>query len=319
MTGHDPADNDEALSRSLDVLMPRPGGGVVEALSAELAAARLCASLCDEPLELRIADRYRLLEELGAGGMGVVYRAHDVTLERDVAIKLLQSLPGRDGTRDPARRDRLLEEARTLAKLRDPHVVPVFEVGTHRGEVFMVMELVEGLELGAWVEATKPKVKEILAAYVQAGRGLAAAHELDIIHRDFKPANARRDPKGHVRVLDFGLAAQDQGSSVRDCVSAGSSDVASALTRALVGTPRYMAPEQREGRGVSAASDQYSFCVALHEALTGAPPSTERADASALAGRLPRWLQRVLQRGLQPDPALRYPSMRALLDELARD
>ncbi len=323
MTSDDPTrDADELLSRAyLGKLMPKPGEGVAGDLSAELAAARLCASLCDEPVELLLEGRYKLQKEIGAGGIGVVYRAYDPMLERDVAIKILQSRSASDDTQVSSQRDRLLAEARTLAKLRDPHVVPVFEVGTHRGEVYMVMELVEGLDLGVWVKLMKPATAEIVGAYAQAGRGLASAHKHGIIHRDFKPANARRDNNGHVRVLDFGLAAHGE-LSARSELEGPTADAALPRSSGLVGTPRYMAPEQHDAEA-SPASDQYSFCLALYEAVTGTlPPSRLGADSSARHERrrsLPRWLARVLQRGLDPDPARRYRSMSELLDELERD
>lgn len=240
--------------------------------------------------------RFVVRRQLGEGGMGTVFEAFDPTLDRRVALKIM-----RRDRRDARARARLLQEARTLAQLDHRNVVRVFEVGEYEDEVVLVMELVEGQSLDTWVEdAGREAWRAIVAGYVQAAEGLAAAHAVGIVHRDFKPSNVMRTEAGRVCVLDFGLAQPDVGDSTED-TQAGS----------VEGTPRYMAPEQRAGRATDARADQYSFCVALHEALTGLPPS-----AASSASGLPRWLRGALQRGLSETPADRFPSMTGLLEVL---
>ncbi|MBV8758884.1 MAG: serine/threonine protein kinase [Deltaproteobacteria bacterium] len=230
---------------------------------------------------------FRIVRELGAGGMGVVFEAYDPDLDRRVAIKVVKG-PGAS-TEAGAR---LIREAQAMAKLAHPHVVAVHEVGTIEGQVFLVMELVPGETLAAWLE--KPHMwREIVGAFVQAGEGLAAAHAAELVHRDFKPTNVLVDHGGRVRVGDFGLARED------DVQLAKGSD------RLVAGTPGYMAPEQRVGDPVDARADQYSFAVSLQQALEG------------VAG-VPRRVRAAIARALSIDPDDRYPAMEPLLHELRR-
>ena len=299
--------------------------------------------------------RYVIVDAVGAGGMGVVYRAFDPELDRKVALKLVRTAGVRDQTR---LRERLAREARLLARISHPNVVTIHDVGVVDDEVFLAMEFVAGPTLAAW-QAERPRGwREVLGVYLQAARGLAQAHELGVVHRDFKPSNALLGPDGRVRVVDFGLARTAElgedlslgtGTGdpsavvpdVPDDMSPGTADptprdlshatahATSAATHpltshgALLGTPAYMAPEQRQGRPADARSDQYSLCVALHEALLGTRPGdahpTTAARGDPLARhdgdprKLPRWLRRVLQRGLMRDPAARWPDMHALI------
>jgi tetratricopeptide (TPR) repeat protein len=256
--------------------------------------------------------RYLLEERLGAGGMGVVHAARDPDLDRRVAVKII-------GTRgDPdALRARLLREAQTMARLSHPNLVTVFDVGVHDGELYVAMELVDGVTLRAWLAERRRPWRAVLRVLADAGRGLAAAHAAGVVHRDFKPENVlvRRD--GRVLVSDFGLARAE-----------GPDADAALEASAVVGTPAYMAPEQHRGGRVDARSDQFAFCVALFEALDGARPfagATAAAVAdNVLAGRvrdgaLPRHLRRPLRRGLAVDPDARYPSMAKLIADLGRD
>ncbi|MEO8703282.1 MAG: serine/threonine-protein kinase [Kofleriaceae bacterium] len=217
-----------------------------------------------------------MLDRLGSGGMGVVYAAYDPQLDRGVALKMVQV---REGDREAA-----LVEAKALAKLSHPNVVPVFDVGIEAGNVYIVMELVRGETLRDWV--TERSQPEVLHAYRQAGAALAAAHAAGLVHRDFKPDNAIVGTDGRVRVVDFGLACE-------------------AGTQRAAGTPRYMAPEQAAGTAITPAADQFGFCVALAEALGPEPP--------------PRWLAAVIERGRAAEPADRFASMDALLAALGRD
>jgi hypothetical protein len=280
------------------------------------------------PMPARVG-RYQLCEELGAGAMGVVYRARDPRLDRAIAIKLV-----RHGGETSAGSVRLLREAQAMARLRHPNVVPIFDVGPAGGAVFLAMPLLEGGTLRSWLSDRPRSVDAILDRFVAAGRGLAAAHGAGLVHRDFKPDNVLLDADGEVHVGDFGLArlaGDEPGPVAEDLVSADE------LTRtgAVVGTPPYMAPEQLRGLPIDARADQFSFCVALWEAVHGERPfpSPKRGVEQPLLARLaaiasgpvmpsarpgrPAWLAELLARGLAADPDRRWPSMQALLDSIA--
>ncbi|MBC8072186.1 MAG: serine/threonine protein kinase, partial [Deltaproteobacteria bacterium] len=219
--------------------------------------------------------RFIIVERVGAGAMGVVYAAYDAELDRKVAIKVLR--PSGD---DSGLRLRLVREAQAMARLSDPNVVGVFEIGEHDGNGFVAMEFVRGSTLREWLAAAKRSPSAILGAYVQAGRGLAAAHVAGIVHRDFKPDNvlvdAELDAQGapRVRVTDFGLAQTGALSEAATSLTSGAMPSDLLVTRAgvRVGTPGYMAPEQILGEPTDARSDQFAFCVALWEALAGERP-----------------------------------------------
>jgi tetratricopeptide (TPR) repeat protein len=272
--------------------------------------------------------RYRLGRRLGSGAMGMVFEAHDPQLHRKVAIKLLHPhvADGPDGVR-------LLREARSMAQLAHPNVVAVHDAGRASTQVFVAMELVEGETLRGWLDHGRTRA-EIMDAFVQAGRGLEAAHAVGIVHRDFKPDNVMVGHDGRARVTDFGLArpsvrwSPDEGGALQPDVCM----TIDGLTGhgAVVGTPAYMSPEQWRGQVADARSDQFAFCVALYEALQGERPFEGRTlpmlSAAVTAGRrrapprgLPRWLREALDRGLEVDPAQRHASMSALLRQLERD
>ncbi|MCH9686827.1 MAG: serine/threonine protein kinase, partial [Deltaproteobacteria bacterium] len=290
--------------------------------------------------------RYLILDLLGSGGMSVVYGAYDPQLDRRVALKLMRTT--QDGRDQQHVRDRLLREAQSLARLAHPNVVTVHDVGTVADQVFVAMEYVEGQTLTDWLEParTPTEVVEVMRA---AGRGLAAAHEGGLVHRDFKPDNVMIDGQGRVRVMDFGLAAPS-GSPSSDVVAidldsdvlgphtAVSGDASFSgdalgtpltMTGAVMGTPAYMAPEQHSGGRTGPATDQFSFCVTLHEALFGERlfDGETRADLrnNVLHGRrrepprgrrIARRLRRTIERGLSTHPMDRWPSMSALLGQL---
>ncbi len=287
--------------------------------------------------------RYVVLEEIGAGGMGLVFSAYDPELNRKVALKLLRP---NQSERKKAR-SRLLQEAQALAKLAHPNVITVYDVGTIGERVFVAMELVEGATIKGWL-AEKPRHwDEILAVFIPAGRGLAAAHAANLVHRDFKPDNVLIGRDGRVRVMDFGLArpvATEHSSGVDDDGDGGDgleekADDADALyeplltqTGSIMGTPAYMAPEQHAGKPTDARSDQFSFCTSLYQSLYGERPfdaddavtlmeqkrtGTIREPSAATA--VPGWVRRVLLRGLAPTPEGRFASMDALLTELGKD
>jgi len=265
-----------------------------------------------------IVGRYVVVDLIGAGAMGVVYAAWDPQLQRRVALKLLR--PDRDDGRGP----KLLREAQAMAKLQHPHVVAVHDVGAVDERVFVAMELVEGDTLAGWLNARPRTWREIVAIFAQIGEGLAAAHDAGLVHRDFKPDNVLVGGDGRARVGDFGLAY----AAHRTLGDATGPVGTLTQTHALVGTPAYMAPEQLAGEAADARSDQFGYCTALFEALYGVRPfpagELGELRAAIAAGpkppasaRVPARVKRIVLRGLDVDPAKRFPSMRALVGELA--
>src|SRR3982751_1733480 len=369
--------------------------------------------------------RYVVLGLVGRGGMGEVYAAYDPELDRKVAVKLLRVKPGA-GVSLTEGRQRTLREAQAIARLSHPNVVVVYDVGTFEEKVFIAMEFLDGNTAGFWAHSQNRTWQETLKVYMAAGRGLAAAHDKGLVHRDFKPDNVMVGRDNQVRVMDFGLARQvdrvgesglrprepfaggtgpaegpardnksgsgdkaasgdksgptvasersvpgerDRPSSPaaqaaealanRDAIpdlnvevpdtvvlpgpagsseaqahagAAGMFDVQLTRTGAMMGTPAYMAPEQFLGGATDARTDQFSFCVALYEALYGERPFAGNTmyaltnnvvqgkvrDAPANA-RVPLWIRRILLRGLRPTVGDRYPSIGALLDALGKN
>ncbi len=277
--------------------------------------------------------RYLVLQKVGAGGMGVVYAAYDAALNRKVALKLVRKGEGLED--DTAGRNRLLREGQALAQLSHPNVVPIFELGAFEDRVFIAMEFVEGQTLREWL-ATSRTWREVVSVFLDAGSGLSAAHAAGIIHRDFKLENVLLGKAGRVFVMDFGIARASEGrapepSEQETQDSAPTNDLlASPLTQvgAIVGTWSYMAPELFEKAPADARSDQFSFCVGLYRALYGDSPFRSsslkdpdrwRVRPPPRGSKVPRWLQRLVERGLQVRPEERFPSMEALLAELRRD
>lgn len=279
--------------------------------------------------------RYLILREIGRGGMGIVFAAYDPELDRKVALKLLH--PDRRARDGRAGQARLLREAQALARLSHPNVIQVYDAGAVRDRVFMAMELVRGETLDEWLGREERSWRQVLVVFQAAGQGLAAAHAVGLVHRDFKPANVLLGEEGRVRVLDFGIArpmADAVFEESGDLAEPASGSVLSTpLTRAgvVLGTPRYMAPEIMCGGAFDHRADQFSFCVSLFESLYGEPPfqGEDLRDLlpAAAAGRVrephgarvPSWIRRILLRGLHADPERRYPSMAALLADLGRD
>jgi len=212
--------------------------------------------------------RFIVLDRLGHGGMGVVHAAFDPELDRKVALKLV--LPERDGGAHA--RARLLREAQAMARLAHPNVVAVHDVGTIDDRVWIAMEYVRGRTLTLWLAEARRSWRQIVDMFAQAGEGLRAAHEVGLVHRDFKPDNVMIGDDGRARVMDFGLARA--GSDPLAEQETGEPRSAPLVTQlgAVVGTPRYMAPEQWQGCVADAQADQFAFCVALWEALYGQLP-----------------------------------------------
>lgn len=283
-------------------------------------------------LEASRIGRYRILRELGSGGMGIVYIAYDESLNRRVALKLLLR-----ETSTTARR--LRREAQAMARINHANVVQIFEVGEHQDQLFVAMEYIEGVSLTRWLADETLTWFEIIDVFVRAGRGLQAAHEAGVVHRDFKPDNVmiQRSEDGRplrVKVLDFGIAAVDlvESEAFADGPPSSDGELAPRLTRAgsLMGTPNYMSPEHFLGSATDPRSDQFSFAVALYEALYGDRPfegdSVDQLRAAVLAGKLrptpmiadvPAWALETLTRALAVDPEQRWGSMAELLAALA--
>jgi tetratricopeptide (TPR) repeat protein/tRNA A-37 threonylcarbamoyl transferase component Bud32 len=291
--------------------------------------------------------RYVVLDRIGVGGMGIIYRAYDPQLSRPVAIKVVKVARASNLKNDPAGA-RLMREAQAMAQLSHPNVLAVYDVGELDGDVFIAMEYVQGQTLQQWLDDGPHEWREIVDFFAQAARGLAAAHAAALVHRDFKPDNVLIGQEGRARVLDFGLAlaSNEEIEPTEQLISdSGSSSGASPdesldsldglrsrLTQygMVMGTPDYMAPEQHMGNPPDHRCDQFSFCVSLYRALFRRKPfegETAKALAKAkIKGRLiepprdstPRWVRRLIRKGLSPRPADRWENMDALLAVIDR-
>ncbi len=277
-------------------------------------------------------ERYIIVDTLGEGGMGIVYAAYDSKLDRRVALKAMHA------TGDPAResvgRGRLVREARAMARLSHPNVVTVYDVvAIGEDQLLVAMELVEGRTLRAWLAERLRTWREVVSVFVQAGRGLAAAHDAELVHRDFKLDNVLVGNDGRARVGDFGLArsrSPEEGAGP----ASNASPMASSVTQAgaVLGTPQYMAPDQLEGAPSDVRSDQFSFCAALYEGLYGVAPFEGTSIASLSSAireqrlrpppqgsAVPGWLRAVVLRGLRARPGERFPTMHEVLAALQAD
>ncbi len=272
--------------------------------------------------------RYLVLSTLGTGGMGVVFSAYDPQLDRKVALKLLRAglqIPTKDAQK------RLRREAQAIAQLSHPNVVAVYDVGTEDDDLYIAMEFVEGDTLTTWLKKYPRTWREIVDVFLQAGKGLVAAHGTGLLHRDFKPDNVLVGGDGRVRVTDFGLARSMMvdPESGRGPTPVLASTLSSSLTATgtVLGTPRYMPPEQLTGPDIDARADQFSFCVALYEALYGQHPlpgatsvSMHEKGDKALpppdGTKIPASIARAVLRGLERDRVKRWPTMALLMSEL---
>ncbi len=285
--------------------------------------------------------RYVILRKLGEGAMGEVYVAYDESLGRRVAIKLVRSMGQRAGDVYA----RMLREAQGLARLSHPNVVQVYEAGVFKGRVFVAMEYIEGESLREWVAREKRSWREILRCCIEAGRGLAAAHEVGLVHRDYKPDNVIVGADGRVRVLDFGLVRAESEGNESDELISGATGTApfsvsalgslqSELTQAhtLIGTPAYMSPEQHLRETADARSDVFAFAIVLYEMLYGVRPFAgddqakimnavlkQRLSEPLEGRRIPAWLRRTLLRGLAIDPGARFATMTDFIVALSKD
>ncbi len=290
-----------ALDRHLDTC------AACSMLVAELA--RLAA-----PPARSAPQRYKIVRQLGAGAMGVVWEAEDTTLQRRVALKFVKP----EGVEDRALRKRLLREARALAQIRHPNVMALYDAGEADDEVCLVLELITGANARAWRDAAPRTTAQILDVWKQAAAGIAAVHAAGIVHRDIKPDNVFVSEDGRVLVGDFGLATGDGVNTTSNLTVSG----------AVIGTPLYMSPEQLQGRPANVMSDQFALCASIWEAVVGERPfrgSTIAAVVLAMS-KLPeipkdidseqRRVLAVLQRGLDPDPSRRFADVAAVLAAL---
>ncbi len=272
--------------------------------------------------KLRVGH-YTVRRLLGAGAMGEVHLAVDEELDRPIAIKFVHA-----NLASKRWAERLRLEARALARLQHPNVVHVYQVGDHEGRVYLAMEYIEGGSLGDWIRGKRPSWEQILAAYMDAARGLAAAHGAGVVHRDFKPDNVLRGNEGRVAVADFGLAALEDGPTLADDdeeTLPRSATPALSRTGEVKGTPAYMPPEQFRGHS-DARSDQFALCVSMFEGLWGRRPFPNRPLAAMLRGeadwtpvpppndgKVPGWIWPILRRGLSVDPDERFADVGELL------
>lgn len=280
------------------------------------------------PWEGQSLKHYRIDGLIGQGGMGVVYRAHDLKLQRSVAIKVLPA----ELTADAERRKRFLLEARTAARLSHPAIAQVYDVDEHEGTIFIAMELVEGKTVRDLIQGRQLDLLGSIDVGLQVCAGLAKAHESGIVHRDIKPGNVIQTPDGHVKILDFGLAKLLDPDAATS--TTGSFQNVSTLSQTQIGivkgTPAYMSPEQIKGEAIDARSDLFSLGIMLFEMATGEVPfqrktSTEMMQAIAYAKtpaihslrpNLPGDLQRIVSKCLEKAPADRYPDARRLMEDL---
>ncbi|MCR9159096.1 MAG: tetratricopeptide repeat protein [Nannocystaceae bacterium] len=292
--------------------------GVFDSVGQDLVKSRLAARMFGRDASPRCFGRFELRAAVGKGGMGTVYAAWDPTLEREVALKVVDT-----ASLGPGMVERALREARSLAKLSHPNVVSVFEAGEVQQRVWIAMELLAGETLGAWARREpSPSPRELLEMWLAVARGLWAVHQAGLVHRDVKPANVVVGDDGRPRLIDFGLVRDPAGAGVEGFdpppeQTTDEPDSGSRVTRGFVGTRAYAAPEQRSGGGVDARADQYALCVSIWEALSGSRPTTTPAPLQlpSVPG-VPKRVFRALERGLASDPESRHPSLEPLIETL---
>jgi eukaryotic-like serine/threonine-protein kinase len=284
-----------------------------------------------------VAGRYTVLAVLGQGGMGVVLAAYDARLDRRVALKLLHSHLQPQVQGEESLQVRLEREAQAMARLSHPHVVAVYDAGyLEDGALYLAMEHVEGQTLRAWCQQQPRTWREVLAAYLEAARGLAAAHAAGLVHRDFKPDNVLVGKDGRVRVTDFGVARAEALPSpapqVPLAIHSQAWEQTLTLPGKVVGTPRYLAPELLRGQPADVRSDLFAFCVALYEALYAQPafpggtPAERmqaqlegRVNAPPSQAQVPAWVERAVLQGLSAPPEQRPATLWALIAALEDD
>jgi TolB-like protein/tetratricopeptide (TPR) repeat protein/predicted Ser/Thr protein kinase len=271
--------------------------------------------------------QYHVAEEISRGGMGVVYRATDTRLGRDVALKVLPE----ELVDDPERRRRFVTEAQAASAIEHPHIAVIYDVNEADGHTFIAMELIRGEKMSEWLARARPTVSRALEVAAEIASGLAKAHDKQIIHRDLKPANVMLTEDGHAKVIDFGIAKLIERAGDPVGETRISDDTGAGV---VIGTTTYMSPEQARGDRVDSRSDIFSFGIVLHELLAGRPPfhgNSGIETASAIlhepAPRLPPLgpsvvsdvsadIQRMVDKCLEKDPGARYQSMKDVAVDL---
>ena len=276
-----------------------------------------------------LLSHHRIIEKIGAGGMGVVYKAKHTELGRLEAIKLLKP----ELVSNPALRQRFMREARAAAKVDHPNIATIYEVGEADGKIFMAMQFVEGETLRSLIRSGPIAVPKALDIATQVVSGLAKAHSAQVTHRDIKPENIIIGNDGLVKILDFGLAKLTEDREETNRFAATDADTRTeALTRKgqLLGTSYYMSPEQARGDPVDSRTDIFSFGVTLYEMLTGTRPFQGKSDIEVLTAiqrdpvtpvtrvnpRVSPHLQRIVAKCLEKNPSKRYIDTQQLVSEL---
>jgi len=279
----------------------------------------------------RTISHYRILERLGSGGMGVVYKAEDTRLRRLVAVKFLSE----EFSQNESARERFQREARAASALQHPNICTVYEGDEHEGHPFLVMELLEGQTMKERILASPLQMEEVLDWGTQIADALDAAHAAGIVHRDIKPANIFVTKRGQARILDFGLAKVGTKSVPltpgSDSSGAAESDAELTLPGVLMGTLPYMSPEQALGRPIDWRTDIWSLGAVLYEMVSGRPPFGSEATQvlSSILTREPRRLaalgrpgaerlDEIVSKALTKDREQRYQSARDLMIDLKR-
>ncbi len=277
-------------------------------------------------MSLTNVGHYTIVEKLGSGGMGDVYRARDTKLGRDVAIKMLAE---RFST-DREILARFIREARAASALNHPNIITIYEIGTHELGPYIAMEYIDGKTLRDVLQIGPLPLHEVLRIATQVASGLAQAHEAGIIHRDLKPNNLMLVRDGRVKILDFGLAKLAEKNPDQERSSDSTTDMVETRTGIVMGTPPYMSPEQAAGKPVDFTTDQFSFGTILYEMATGKLPFDRDTPVQTMASiitdepepilrlnpQLPPALHLVIERCHVKNPKHRYPSTRRLAKDL---